>query len=254
MADLPALIRARLLEQVDIPYRDGCRAFFKETIHPLGVRSAQVNRLAAEVARLVRDWDAPRVWELCRALWATGLMEEGSLACKLAARPERRLGPEDFPELEDWLGRHVSNWAHCDDLCTHALGSLLLHYKEVRPRTEAWVGSPNRWLRRGAAVAFIPLAKAEELRPVLARADALLPDADDLVRKGLGWLLKEAGRRRPGPMRDYLLSRRERMARVALRIAVEKLPEAARREVMGRPGKMRKTVRRAASDPDRVAP
>lgn len=237
MTNLLPLIRARLLEQVDIPYRDGCRAFFKETINPLGVRAAQVNRLAAEVARLVRDWDTPHVWKLCRALWATGVMEEGSLACKLAARPERHLGREDFPELEDWLGRHVSNWAHCDDLCTHAIGSLLLHYKEVRPRTEAWTASPNRWLRRGAAVAFIPLAKAGELRSILARADALLPDSDDLVRKGLGWLLKEAGRRQPGPIRDYLLSRREQMARVALRIAVEKLPETTRREIMGKRGK-----------------
>ncbi|WP_027175795.1 DNA alkylation repair protein [Desulfovibrio aminophilus] len=237
MTNLLSLIRARLLEQVDIPYRDGCRAFFKETINPLGVRAAQVNRLAAEVARLVRDWDTPCVWELCRALWATGCdggRQSGLQAGGPARTPPR---PGGLPGVGGLARSPRIQLGHCDDLCTHAIGSLLLHYKEVRPRTEAWIASPNRWLRRGAAVAFIPLAKAGELRSILARVDTLLPDSDDLVRKGLGWLLKEAGRRQPGPMRDYLLSRREQMARVALRIAVEKLPETTRREIMGKRGK-----------------
>ncbi len=235
MQDLTALIRARLLDQVDAGYREGTRNFFKEPINPLGVRSALVKKLAAQVWRQVKPWDKARVWELCRALWRTGTMEEGSMAATLAARMEPRLDPGDFAEFADWLGQYVRNWAHCDDLCTHALGRLLLRHKELLPRTEAWAASENRWLRRASAVALIPLAKAGGLPPVFERADALLPDADDLVRKGLGWMLKEAGRNFPAPVSAYLLARRERMARVALRIAVEKLPEDLRHRCMARP-------------------
>ena len=235
MNDLLASIRARLLAQVDEAYREGTRNYFKEPIEPLGVRSALVKKLAGQVWRQVKPWPKARIWELCRALWETGTMEEGSIATTLAARLEPRLTPEDFEEFEDWLGRYVANWAHCDDLCTHALGRLLLRHKELLPRTDSWAGSENRWLRRASAVALIPLAKSGALPPVFARADALLPDADDLVRKGLGWLLKEAGRNFPDPVSAYLLAHRRDMARVALRIAVEKLPEDLRRQCMARP-------------------
>lgn len=236
MTDLLTSIRTRLLDQVDAAYREGTRNFFKEPINPLGVRAAQVKRLAAQVWRDIKDWDKPRIWVLCRALWETGTMEEGSIATTLAARMEPRLGPGDFAEFEDWLSRYVANWAHCDDLCTHALGRLLLHYKELPPRTDPWTVSPNRWLRRASAVAFIPLAKSGSgaLPLVLDRAEVLLADADDLVRKGLGWLLKEAGRTLPEPMFRYLLARRADMSRTALRIAVEKLPQVMARQVMAR--------------------
>lgn len=235
MNDLLTSIRASLLAQVDEAYLEGSRNFFKEPIEPLGVRAALVKKLAGQVWRQVKPWDKVRIWALCRALWETGAMEEGSIATTLAARLEPRLTPEDFEEFQDWLTRYVANWAHCDDLCTHALGRLLLLHKELLPRTVPWAASENRWLRRASAVALIPLARSGALPPVFERADALLPDADDLVRKGLGWLLKEAGRNFPAPVSAYLLTRRQDMARVALRIAVEKLPQDLRRRCMARP-------------------
>lgn len=235
MNDLLASIRQSLLAQVDEAYREGSRAFFKEPIEPLGVRAALVKKLAGRVWKQVKPWDKARIWALCRALWETGTMEEGSIATTLAARLEPRLAPEDFEEFEGWLTRSVRNWAHCDDLCTHALGRLLLLHKELLPRTDPWAASENRWLRRASAVALIPLAKSGALPPVFARADALLSDADDLVRKGLGWMLKEAGRHFPDPVSAYLLAHRQDMARVALRIAVEKLPQDLRQQCMARP-------------------
>lgn len=235
MNDLLASIRQGLLAQVDEDYREGSRNYFKEPIEPLGVRAALVKKLAGQVWRQVKPWDKARIWELCRALWETGTMEEGSIAATLAARLESRLEPKDFEEFQDWLTRYVANWAHCDDLCTHALGRLLLRHKELLPRTDPWAASENRWLRRASAVALIPLAKSGALPLVFARADALLPDADDLVRKGLGWLLKEAGRNFPAPVSVYLLAKRQDMARVTLRIAVEKLPPDLRQQCMARP-------------------
>ena len=235
MRELTAFIRESLLAQVDEAYREGSRNYFKEPIEPLGVRAALVKKLAAQVWRRVKPWSTSEVWQLCRMLWQTGTMEEGSIATTLAARMEPRLTPDDFDEFEAWLQSYVRNWAHCDDLCTHALGRLLLLHKELLPRTDPWAVSGNRWLRRASAVALIPLAKSGALPPVFERADALLSDDDDLVRKGLGWMLKEAGRNFPAPVSAYLLARREQMARVALRIAVEKLPEDRRRQCMARP-------------------
>lgn len=59
-------------------------------------------------------------------------------------------------------------------------------------------------------------------------ADRLMGDQDDLVQKGYGWLLKEASKTYPTDVFDFVMSRRERMPRIAFRYALEKLPDDLR--------------------------
>jgi 3-methyladenine DNA glycosylase AlkD len=47
-----------------------------------------------------------------------------------------------------------------------------------------------------------------------------------MVRKGVGWLLKEASKEYPDEVRGYLLRWRERTSALVLRYASEKLPRA----------------------------
>ena len=55
-------------------------------------------------------------------------------------------------------------------------------------------------------------------------ADRLMKDRDDMVQKGVGWLLKEASKKHPTEVRDYLLKWRTRTSALLLRNASEKLP------------------------------
>jgi len=66
-------------------------------------------------------------------------------------------------------------------------------------------------------------------------ADSLLEDQDDLVRKGYGWLLREASKARPDEVFAFVMARRDRMPRVALRCAIELLPPQRRALAMQRP-------------------
>jgi 3-methyladenine DNA glycosylase AlkD len=59
-----------------------------------------------------------------------------------------------------------------------------------------------------------------------------MEDADDLVQKGYGWLLKEASKQHPQEIFDYVMARRERMPRTAFRYALEKLPADLRQAAM----------------------
>jgi 3-methyladenine DNA glycosylase AlkD len=69
---------------------------------------------------------------------------------------------------------------------------------------------------------------------ILRVADRLLGDPDPMVQKGVGWLLKEATRRRADRIVAYLVRRRHRTSRLVLRYASEKLPPAQRRLVLSR--------------------
>jgi 3-methyladenine DNA glycosylase AlkD len=92
-----------------------------------------------------------------------------------------------------------------------------------------WTESESRWRRRAAAVSLVPIArKGEMLEDVFRVADRLMEDRDDLVQKGVGWLLKEASKKHPVEVRDYLLRWRTRTSALVLRYASEKLPKDLR--------------------------
>ena len=62
----------------------------------------------------------------------------------------------------------------------------------------------------------------------------LLPSDDDMVQKGLGWLLREATKANPKQTVDYLITIRDRTPRLVLRTACETLDAATRRIGFGR--------------------
>lgn len=231
--DLLGRLRAELGDKADATHRDGARAFFKEAIQPLGVRSRELNAIIARHWRSARALPEADFLALCEALWNSGVFEEATIACKWCARDLPRLGLASFPVFERWLGTRVGNWAHCDDLCSHCVGGLMSLFPEVMERTLPWLASPNRWLRRGAAVSCVlPARHGLYLHHVFRVADVLLEDPDDMVRKGYGWMLKEGSRAWPREVLEFVLARRGRMPRVALRYAIELLPQEWRARAM----------------------
>ncbi len=67
---------------------------------------------------------------------------------------------------------------------------------------------------------------------ILEIAERMLPDEDDLVRKGVGWLLKEAYAAKPREVVRFLKLRSRQTPRIVLRIAAEKMPPAHRAAVL----------------------
>jgi 3-methyladenine DNA glycosylase AlkD len=59
----------------------------------------------------------------------------------------------------------------------------------------------------------------------------MLADEDDLVRKGVGWLLKEAYAATPNEVVSFLQERSAQASRLVLRIAAEKMTPAHRKAV-----------------------
>ena len=77
--------------------------------------------------------------------------------------------------------------------------------------------------------------RAGELDDTYAIADILLAGQapmHDLLQKAAGWLLREAGKRDPGRLRDWLAPRCAAMPRTMLRYAVEKFDAEERRRLM----------------------
>jgi 3-methyladenine DNA glycosylase AlkD len=63
-------------------------------------------------------------------------------------------------------------------------------------------------------------------------SDSLLADEDDMVQKGLGWLLRETAKFDAKRTVPYLMTIRERAPRLVLRTACETLPAQKKKHVL----------------------
>lgn len=238
-------LHLELQQHAEPAYQKAQQWFFKEGIELIGVRIPIVRKVAAKYWREVKKLEkkAPKsdatprlgvqLFDLCEELLKTNLQEDSVIALDWMYRARKQLEQKDFAILDRWLKKYVNNWAKCDDLCTGVLGEMIAMYPNLVEKTVAWRTSKNRWVRRGSAVALIlPVRKTNILPQVFAAADALLEDEDDLVRKGYGWLLKEASNVYPKEIFAYVMKKKEKMPRVALRYAIEKMPVGWKKQAM----------------------
>lgn len=235
MKELLSKVRQRLLDQSDEKKILSSDRYFKEgeRAKVYGVPAGVVGKIGKEVFREIKNQPKQEMYALCDELWRSLYFEEAYLACVLTKSLHKQYEQKDLAIFENWLGSYVNNWAGCDTLCTTTIGPFLMKFPEQTERLKEWATSPNRWLRRGAAVSLIvPAEKGHFQDEVFAIADLLMTDEDDLVQKGYGWMLKDACKFFENEVFDYVVKHKAVMPRTALRYAIEKMPEARKAEVM----------------------
>lgn len=228
-------IRNELIRHVDEKNRESSQRFFKEAIHPYGVRTSTVTQIGKEMYKEIQDQGKSLIFQICEELWKSGRLEESFIACHWSYYVHKRYEPEDFHIFESWIDKYVTNWASCDTLCNHTVGAFLEMYPEYIIELRRWAGSQNRWMRRAAAVSLIiPVRKGKFHDEIFHIAHILLQDPDDLVQKGYGWMLKAASQADQKAVFDFVMDRKASMTRTALRYAIEKMPQDLRKKAMER--------------------
>ncbi|HBU06960.1 MAG TPA: DNA alkylation repair protein [Candidatus Magasanikbacteria bacterium] len=229
-------IRKDLKKNVDVKYREGSINFFKEPIECWGVRNPIVKKLEQKYWQEIKNWHKKDIFWLCEELLKSNYNEEAGMAFEFLWRIRQTFVKNDFKIFVLWLKRYINNWAKCDDFCTHAFGYVLYNYPEFLVQVKKWTKSKNRWERRASAVIMIyPTRKDKKfLVHNFAIAGTLLTDSDDLVQKGYGWMLKVASDNYLEPVFEFVMKRKAKMSRTALRYAIEKMPDKLKNKVMAR--------------------
>ncbi len=226
-------IRADLKKNADPGVEQSTRRFFKEGISCYGVKTAVVYRIAGVHWKQAKDLSRKDIYSLCEDLLKSGNQEETFIVCDWVPRLAATFERNDLRLFKKWISRYVDNWAKCDCFCNHTMGDFVVRFPDSAPEIKSWTRSPNRWMKRAAAVTFIlPCRRGGFLSDAFEIADALIEDPDDLVQKGYGWLLKEASRLHRAEVFAFVLKRRDRMPRTALRYAIELMPPAMKKEAM----------------------
>jgi len=219
-------IRKELTENADERTRISGERFFKEPVKLYGLKSAVTERIGKEYYKKLRGKPKPEIFDLCEELWQSGYMEEAFIACNWSYNVRKDYVPDDIKIFEMWVSNYITNWATCDTLCNHTVGSLVEMYPEKISSLKKWAGMPGRWMKRASAVTLIvPARKGLFLKDIIEIADILLLDRDDMVQKGYGWMLKAASQAHQTGIFDYVIKNKAVMPRTSLRYAIEKMPE-----------------------------
>jgi 3-methyladenine DNA glycosylase AlkD len=218
-------LRQELIDNSDEITKLSGERFFKEKVILYGIKTAVVSKIGNDFFKLIEDTDKSNIFRLCDELWKSGIMEESFVACNWSYKVKKQYERTDFKVFEKWVNNYVNNWASCDTLCNHTVGTIVEMYPDLISHLKKWALSENRWVKRGSSVSLIvPARRGQFLKDILEIADILHSDKDDMVQKGYGWMLKAASQAHQKEVFDYVISKKKTMPRTAFRYAIEKMP------------------------------
>jgi len=232
-AYIAAHIRRVLKDGGSAPHAEGVQWFFKEEIKSRGWYTAELRKVAVRFRRtIVREQDMGFLVKVADQLFRGRILEEKVFAVFLLEKVVVDFGDAEFRLFESWLDR-IGSWADHDGLVHYLIAPLLVSKTSRAQRVFVWARSRNRWHRRAACVALIQGTRKKMFQPKIIRlSNMLLTDEDDMVQKGLGWLLRETVKHNAQNALPYLREIRGRAPRLVLRTACETLPVADRRRIL----------------------
>lgn len=126
--------------------------------------------------------------------------------------------------------KFINNWDLIDVSAPHVVGAFL--WDKDREVLYRLAQSNNLWDRRIAIISTFYFIRRGEFGETLTVARMLLLDAEDLIHKATGWMLREVGNRNLRIEEDFLRDCYQQMPRTMLRYAIEKFPEIRRRQYL----------------------
>jgi 3-methyladenine DNA glycosylase AlkD len=218
-------LRSDLIRNADEKTKLTGERYFKEEVKLYGVKSATVQQIGKEHYKTITDKSKAHIFSLCDELWKSGIMEESFVACNWSYNVRKNYESSDFKVFERWVNEYVGNWASCDTLCNHTVGTFIEMFPSYLSGLKDWAKSPNRWVKRASSVSLIiPARNGKFLKDIFEIADILHSDKDDMVQKGYGWMLKAASQAHQEEVFNYVIRRKATMPRTSLRYAIEKMP------------------------------
>lgn len=218
------------------PHAESVQRFFKEEIQSRGWYTAELRKVAIRFRlAILQERGQEFLVQVADQLFSGDVLEEKAFAIYLLETLTFEFNDREFRLFESWLNR-ISSWADHDALVHYLLAPMIAVKPERMNSVFRWAKSKDRWHRRAACVALIRGTRQKVFLPEIRRlSEILLCDQDDMVQKGLGWLLREAAKADAKRALPYLLRIRAAVPRLVLRTACETLPAKVRKRVLQGP-------------------
>ena len=143
---------------------------------------------------------------------------------------KERLNQEKIFNFYIKNAKYIDNWDLVDISAPHIFGDYLLSKnKEILYN---FLKSHNLWRRRIAIVSCFAFIKNNDFKDIIKIAKISLNDKHDLIHKACGWMLRELGKRDKSKLRKFLDQYYQKMPRVCLRYALERMSQREKEKYM----------------------
>jgi 3-methyladenine DNA glycosylase AlkD len=136
--------------------------------------------------------------------------------------------------FEDAFSKYCDTWAFCDTSCIRVLGPFLGKNNNqalAKLTIDKWSKSEYLWVKRASLVILlkiIMIQKEFDENYVYNFVEKMLKNHEVYIQKGIGWLLKTCSKYNPELIFKYLMNNKEKLTRLILRYASEKLSKEMR--------------------------
>ena len=229
---MSAEIAARLRQRADSSRIAGLQRFFKTGPGDYAEGDVFIGVTVPRLRQVCRECRDTAIPDLVPLL-GSAVHEERLLALLLLVEAFKRGTQEKKREIYRlYLGntKFINNWDLVDSSAPHIVGGWL--FTRSRSPLRRLARSSSLWERRIGIIATQFFIRRGDFEETFRIADLLLADRHDLIHKAVGWMLREVGNRSPNAERAWLETRYPRMPRTMLRYAIEKFPEAERRQYL----------------------
>ena len=243
----------RVKAERDEEQRRGLMRFFKtgkgeygEGDEFLGLKVPQTRTLVKVVAANTPLNEVPELlqcrWHevrLCGLLILVYKFEKAS-AKRLVQDPRSIQTRDEIVRMYLNYADRANNWDLVDLSAPKIIGHWLLLPSALgdadrkRQVLDELAESDCLWKQRISIVCTWWTSQQGELSWCWRYAEKHLHHPHDLMHKAVGWMLREMGKRNEDMLRRFLELHAHEMPRTALRYAIEKMPEAERKEWMSR--------------------
>ena len=141
--------------------------------------------------------------------------------------------PEETVKFYLGHTKGINNWDLVDLSAPYILGRFLTE-REDRSILYELAASASMWEQRISVVSTLGLIRERQFGDTLKLAEMFLQTRHDLMKKAVGWMLREVGKRDEGLLICFLDKYKSEMPRTMLRYSIERLTPEQRSHYMKR--------------------
>ena len=202
-----------------------------------GNKHSDIEKFAREIQNKYEP-SYEEVSEIFKKLIKSDVHDEKMAGIFLLNRFNKNFDKETLRMIQELIPHTFDTWAITDTTMIRVIGPFLgkKGNEELAEKIiYEWSNSDNLWIRRASLVILLKIVmikKGIDENYVFEFINKMLKYPEDYIQKGIGWLLKTCSKYNSDSIFDYLMKNKERLPRLILRYASEKLPKEQRVKVL----------------------
>ncbi len=211
------------------------KRFHKYEIHELGVEAKVRDKILKQFTVNLKELGCEKALTLVRKLHSTRIEEFAMAGNYVLKIKSDCIGPKQLSYLDKNLN-YFRSWSTIDNFCIDVLQPILVKFpKKTIELLKKWNKSKNMWKRRASVATFTrKIGESGKFTDiVLEFCNNLINDNNDLVRKGVGWALKDNVRGNKKKVIAYIKKlRKNKVNSIIILYAIRDLKNTEKKEIL----------------------